>query len=68
MFGFLSVECVRQVYKKLSTPRLREHLHVLLETWNSHDKRTVSVVQWEEIVGYVPRELSRIVVYLSNYM
>ena len=48
------------VYKSLWTPVLDETLTVLPEENNIHDRHSVTVMKDNEIVGHVPRELSRV--------
>ena len=60
-FSIVSVVRGHHVYKSVWTPLLGERLLVRPETGNNHDKYAVSVVKHGEIVGHLPRELSRTV-------
>ena len=48
------------VYKNAWTPQLGETLQVRQEAGNSHDKRAVTLLQNEAVVGHVPREFFKV--------
>ena len=48
------------IYKSRWTPLLGETLNTSLELDNEHDKYAVSIVKSGEIVGHVPRSISKL--------
>ena len=54
------------IYKNLWTPSIGESLSLALESGNSHNRFTVSLVKDERVVGHVPREVSRIFFYFMQ--
>ena len=60
--GSMEVESVvrgHHVYKSVWTPVSGEELAVTPEVKNSHDRYVVAVLKNGEVVGHIPRELSR---------
>ena len=55
-----SVVLGHHIYKDVWSPVVGELLPVLQESNNVHDRRAVAVFSDVNIVGHVPRELSRI--------
>ncbi len=51
------------VYKATWTPVIGEELTVTPEESNNHDHHAIAVMKDDEIVGHVPRELSRILYF-----
>lgn len=62
----LSVVRGHHIYKNVWTPVIGEELTVLPEESNTHDPHAV-VVGKGEIVGHVPRELSRVFWHFINH-
>ena len=51
------------IYKVLWTPVIGEELTVTPEENNNHNRHTIAVMKGGEVVGHVPRELSRILYF-----
>ena len=51
------------IYKEIWTPMINEILVCSQEHKNSEDPLAVSVMKGDDIVGHVPREVSRIIWY-----
>ena len=51
------------IYKEVWRPIVGERLLVTNEVGNAHDRRAVSVQKEGQIVGHVPRQISRIIFY-----
>ena len=49
------------VYKRSWTPIQGEILSVIHETKNAYDRRAIAVLKQSQIVGHLPKEISRIV-------
>ncbi len=48
------------VYKAVWTPALREELIVKAEDGNAHDEHAMAVVKEGNVVGHMPRSISRV--------
>ena len=55
------------VYKSTWTPRLGETFQVRQDAGNSHDRRTVALLQNQAVVGHVPREFSKVFRHFVNH-
>ena len=51
------------VYKVVWTPVIGEELSVKSEENNDHDRRAIAVMKDREVIGHVPRELSKILYF-----
>ena len=49
-----------RVYKAICTPALQEELIVKAEDGNIHDERAMAVVKEDNVVGHMPRSISRV--------
>ena len=59
VFEFQSYVTGHHVYKDLWTPTLGEKLSTTAEPENHHDKYAVKVLKENEVVGHVPRDISK---------
>ena len=51
------------IYKVVWTPVIGEELTVIPEENNDHDRHAIAVMKDGEVVGHVPRELSKILYF-----
>lgn len=58
-FEFQSYVTGHHIYKKTWTPVMDEELLTETEPENPHDKYAVKVAKNEQVVGHIPRELSK---------
>ena len=58
-FEFQSYVTGHHVYKDIWTPTLGEKLLTATEPENYHDKYVVKVLKENEVVGHVPRDISK---------
>ena len=66
-FVLNSVVRGHHVYKCIWTPSVGEKLPLVTEVGNLHDKYAVCIKKDGEIVGHVPRGISRTVWYFINH-
>ena len=59
-FCFESTVRGHHVYKRIWTPLIGELLQTVTETGNGHDKFAVAVKKDDDVVGHVPREISKV--------
>ena len=59
VFEFQSYVTGHHVYKDIWTPILGEKLLTATESENHHDKYAVKVLKETEVVGHVPRDISK---------
>ena len=48
------------VYKRMWTPLIGELLQTVAEAGNGHDRFAVAVEKDDDVVGHVPREISKV--------
>ena len=59
VFEFQSYVIGHHVYKDIWTPTLGEKLSTAAEPENHHEKYPVKVLKENEVVGHVPRDISK---------
>ena len=59
VFEFQSYVTGHHVYKDIWTPTLGEKLSTAAEPENHHEKYAVKVLKENEVVGHVPRDISK---------
>ena len=59
VFEFQSYVTGHHVYKDIWTPTLGEKLSTAAEPENHHEKYPVKVLKENEVVGHVPRDISK---------
>ena len=59
VFEFQSYVTGHHVYKDIWAPTLDEKLTTAMEPENHHDKYVVKVLKENEVVGHVPRDISK---------
>ena len=59
VFEFQSYVTGHHVYKDIWTPTLGEKLSTAAEPENHHEKYVVKVLKENEVVGHVPRDISK---------
>ena len=59
VFEFESYITGHHVYKDIWTPILGEKLATAMEPQNPHDKYAIKVTKSDEVVGHIPRDISK---------